>query len=266
MNVFEILHISAIFILILNKIIFSWSLHLKYSRVITFAVCNFLYFNMASPKRVDTFRHKGLRQKLIELLRKKGITDDNVLNAMNSIPRHYFFDSSFLEFAYEDKAFPIGSGQTISQPYTVAYQSQLLNVEKGMRVLEVGTGSGYQASVLAEMGAKVYTIERQKLLYDTLKSLDPPLNYRIRLFYGDGYAGLQAHAPFDRVLITAAAPYIPDALISQLAVGGIFVAPVGKGDTQIMTRVKKISASEIETETFGNFQFVPMLTDKAQDL
>ena len=221
---------------------------------------------MALIKQTDTFRHKGLRKKLIELLRTKGITDENVLNAMNTIPRHYFFDSSFLEFAYEDKAFPIGSGQTISQPYTVAFQSELLRVEKGMRILEVGTGSGYQASILAEMGARVYTIERQKLLYDTLKTLDPPLNYRIRLFYGDGYAGLPAHAPFDRILITAAAPYIPEALVNQLAQGGILVAPVGKGDSQIMTRVLKISETEIKTETHGTFRFVPMLTDKAQDV
>ena len=221
---------------------------------------------MALTKSTDTFRHKGLRKKLIDLLRTKGIADDNVLNAMNIIPRHYFFDSSFLEFAYEDKAFPIGSGQTISQPYTVAFQSELLKVEKGMRILEVGTGSGYQASILAEMGARVYTIERQKLLYDTLKALDPPLNYRIRLFYGDGYAGLPAHAPFDRILITAAAPYIPEALVNQLAPGGILVAPVGKGDSQIMTRILKISETEIKTETHGTFRFVPMLTDKAQDV
>jgi protein-L-isoaspartate(D-aspartate) O-methyltransferase len=221
---------------------------------------------MASSQLTDTFRHKGLRKQLIDLLRAKGITDDSVLDAMNSIPRHFFFDSSFLEFAYEDKAFPIGSGQTISQPYTVAFQSELLQLEKGMRVLEVGTGSGYQASVLAEMGARVYTIERQKLLYDTLKALVPPLNYRIRLFYGDGYAGLPAHAPFDRILITAAAPFIPEALVKQLATGGILVAPVGKGDVQIMTRIFKISETEIKTETHGTFRFVPMLTDKAQDV
>lgn len=221
---------------------------------------------MASTILTDTFRHKGLRKKLIDLLRVKGISDENVLNAMNTIPRHYFFDSSFLEFAYEDKAFPIGSGQTISQPYTVAFQSELLRVEKGMRVLEVGTGSGYQSSVLAEMGARVFTIERQKLLYDNLKTLNPPLNYRIRLFYGDGYAGLPAYAPFDRILITAAAPFIPEALISQLRIGGLLVAPVGKNDIQIMTLVTKISETEIKTETFGTFRFVPMLTDKAQDL
>jgi protein-L-isoaspartate(D-aspartate) O-methyltransferase len=221
---------------------------------------------MASTPITDTFRHKGLRKKLIDLLRSKGISDENVLTAMNIIPRHFFFDSSFLEFAYEDKAFPIGSGQTISQPYTVAFQSELLQLEKGMRVLEVGTGSGYQASVLAEMDARVFSIERQKLLYDTLKSLSPPLNYRIRLFYGDGYAGLPAHAPFDRILITAAAPFIPEALINQLKTGGILVAPVGKNDVQIMTRIFKISDTEIKTETHGSFRFVPMLTDKAQDI
>lgn len=221
---------------------------------------------MASTHHTDTFRHKGLRKKLIDLLRTKGITDENVLSAMNIIPRHYFFDSSFLEFAYEDKAFPIGSGQTISQPYTVAFQTELLQLEKGMRVLEVGTGSGYQASVLAEMGSRVFTIERQKVLYDTLKSLNPPLNYRIRLFYGDGYAGLPAHAPFDRILITAAAPFIPEVLIKQLKTGGILVAPVGRNDIQIMTRVVKLSDSETITETHGTFRFVPMLTDKAQDV
>lgn len=221
---------------------------------------------MASSQLTDTFRHKGLRKKLIDLLRTKGIKDDHVLDAMNVIPRHYFFDSSFLEFAYEDKAFPIGSGQTISQPYTVAFQSELLQVEKGMRVLEVGTGSGYQASVLAEMGARVFTIERQKLLYETLKSLTPPLNYRIRLFYGDGYLGLPAHAPFDRILITAAAPFIPAELVNQLKPGGILVAPVGKNDVQIMTRVTKISDTDVRTETHGTFRFVPMLTDKAQDV
>ncbi len=221
---------------------------------------------MTSSQLIDTFRHKGLRKKLIDLLREKGIKDENVLSAMNAIPRHYFFDSSFLEFAYEDKAFPIGSGQTISQPYTVAFQSELLQIEKGMRILEVGTGSGYQASILAEMGARVFTIERQKFLYDNLKSLNPPLNYRVRLFYGDGYAGLPAHAPFDRILITAAAPFIPDSLISQLKTGGRLVAPVGKTNIQIMTLVTKVTDTEIKTETHGTFRFVPMLTDKAQDV
>jgi len=221
---------------------------------------------MASTLPTDTFRHKGLRNKLVELLRSKGIKDEAVLKAMNTIPRHFFFDSTFLEFAYEDKAFPIGSGQTISQPYTVAFQTELLQVQKGMRVLEVGTGSGYQASILAEMGIHLLTIERQKLLYETLKALNPPLNYRIRLFYGDGYEGLPAHAPFDRILITAAAPFIPEALIKQLKTGGILVAPVGKSDVQIMTRITKLSDTEVKTETHGTFRFVPMLTDKAQDI
>jgi protein-L-isoaspartate(D-aspartate) O-methyltransferase len=221
---------------------------------------------MAISQQSDTFRHKGLRRKLVELLRTKGITDENVLKAMDEVPRHFFFDSSFLEFAYEDKAFPIGSGQTISQPYTVAFQSQLLQIFKGCRVLEVGTGSGYQASILAEMGARVLSIERQKLLYENLKTLSPPLNYRIRLFYGDGYEGLPALAPFDRIIITAAAPYIPTALTKQLAIGGILVAPVDHNDAQIMTRVTKKSETEFATETFGTFRFVPMLTDKAQDV
>lgn len=220
---------------------------------------------MSASIQTDTFRHKGLRRKLVDLLRNRGITDENVLKAINEVPRHFFFDSSFLEFAYEDKAFPIGSGQTISQPYTVAFQTELLQVTKNMRVLEVGTGSGYQASVLAEMGAQVYTIERQKLLFESLRTLNPPLNYRIRLFYGDGYAGLPAYALFDRILITAAAPFIPEALINQLNTGGILVAPVGKSDTQIMTRIIKLSESEIKTETFGSFRFVPMLSDKAHD-
>lgn len=220
---------------------------------------------MAKKGLEDNFRHKGLRKQLVELLRNKGISSEHVLKAMDAVPRHYFFDSSFLEFAYQDKAFPIGCGQTISQPYTVAFQTQLLNIEPGMRVLEIGTGSGYQASVLAEMGARVYTIERQKLLYEKLKSNHIPLSYRIRLFYGDGYKGLPAHAPFDRILITAAAPYIPDDLIEQLKPGGIFVIPVGEGNTQIMTRVTKTADNKLQKETFGNFSFVPMLNEKAQD-
>lgn len=220
---------------------------------------------MGAIQQTDSFRHKGLRKKLIDSLRAKGITDENVLDAMESVPRHFFFDSSFLEFAYEDKAFPIGSGQTISQPYTVAFQSGLLKVESGMKVLEVGTGSGYQASILAEMGAKVYTIERQKLLYDKLKSFSPPLNFRIRLFYGDGYAGLPAHAPFDRILITAAAPFVPDSLVKQLKPGGILVVPLGKNDVQVMTRIISVSGTETIMEQHGSFRFVPMLTDKAQD-
>ncbi len=214
----------------------------------------------------DTYRHKGLRRKLVDLLRIKGIRDENVLQAIDKVPRHYFFDSSFLEFAYEDKAFPIGSGQTISQPYTVAFQTELLEVKPTMRVLEIGTGSGYQACILANMGAKVYTIERQKLLFEKTKSLLPSMNFRIRPFYGDGYKGLPAHAPFDRILITAAAPYIPDALIAQLKIGGIMVVPLGEFDVQIMHRLIRVSETEVLTEKHGSFRFVPMLIDRAKDV
>lgn len=219
---------------------------------------------MAATQLTDTYRHQGLRRNLTELLRQKGIRDELVLKAILTVPRHFFFDSSFLEFAYEDKAFPIGSGQTISQPYTVAFQSELLQVKQSMRVLEIGTGSGYQACILAEMGAKVYTIERQKLLYEKTRILLPRLHFRIRPFFGDGYLGLPAHAPFDRVLITAAAPYIPDALLSQLKVGGIMVIPVGD-NVQVMHRLIRVSLTEVQSEQHGTFRFVPMLTDRAKD-
>jgi len=220
---------------------------------------------MTASGFIDTYRHQGLRRKLTELLRYKGIHDEDVLKAINAVPRHYFFDSSFLEFAYEDKAFPIGSGQTISQPYTVAFQTELLLVKPAMRILEIGTGSGYQACILAGMGAKVYTIERQKLLYDKTKLMLPKMNFRIRPFYGDGYKGLPAHAPFDRILITAAAPSIPDELIAQLKVGGIMVIPVGE-EIQVMLRLRKISETEVASEQHGSFRFVPMLTDRAKDI
>lgn len=220
---------------------------------------------MSANQLIDTYRHQGLRRKLTEQLRNKGIKDENVLKAINHVPRHYFFDSSFLEFAYEDKAFPIGSGQTISQPYTVAFQSELLQVKAGMRILEIGTGSGYQACILAELGAKVYTIERQKLLYEKTKLTLPRMNFRIRTFYGDGYKGLPAHAPFDRIIITAAAPLIPDALLAQLKIGGIMVIPVGD-DSQVMYRLTRISDTEVTSEQHGNFRFVPMLADRAKDI
>lgn len=221
---------------------------------------------MPANQLTDLYRHKGMRRKLVDSLRLKGIHDENVLSAMELVPRHFFFDSSFLEFAYEDKAFPIGSGQTISQPYTVAFQTELLRIEKGLKVLEIGTGSGYQACILATMGAKVYTIERQKLLYDKTKSLLTTLKYHINTYYGDGYLGLKAHAPFDRILITAAAPSVPEALISQLKPGGIMVLPVGACDVQIMTLIIKVSETEIVKENHGTFRFVPMLGERAQDL
>lgn len=213
----------------------------------------------------DTFRHKGLRKQLVDGIRKQGVRDEAVLEAIMAIPRHYFMDSSFLEFAYEDKPFPIGSGQTISQPYTVAFQTELLEIKKGDKVLEIGTGSGYQACVLMEMGAKVYTIERQKSLYRKTQQLFDDLHYKPKLYvFGDGYKGIPAYAPFDKVIVTAGAPYVPDALIDQLAVGGKLVIPVGT-DLQIMKRLIKNIDGSITEEEHGAFRFVPLLGDRAND-
>jgi protein-L-isoaspartate(D-aspartate) O-methyltransferase len=214
---------------------------------------------------MDTYRHKGLRKKLVEILREKGIADENVLQAIEKIPRHLFLDSSFLEFAYKDQAFPIGSGQTISQPYTVAYQTQLLKVKPGDRVLEIGTGSGYQSCVLLEMGARVYTIERQKKLFERTRDLLPTIGYQPKMFYGDGYKGLPSHAPFDKIIITAAAPEIPGELINQLKTGGMIVCPVGPQDVQVMVTIRKISDTETERIELDHFRFVPMLENKAKD-
>jgi len=208
----------------------------------------------------DTYRHKGLRKKLVDTVRRKGITDERVLNAIGNVPRHYFLDSAFDELAYEDRAFPIGEGQTISQPYTVAYQSQLLEIKPFTKVLEIGTGSAYQAVILAEMGAQVYTIERQKKLFDQNKTFSFLKKYlSIKLFYGDGYEGLPTFAPFDRVIITAAAPEIPPKLIDQLKPGGMMVIPVGMGEVQRMMRVTKLENGALKEEVFDNFSFVPML-------
>jgi protein-L-isoaspartate(D-aspartate) O-methyltransferase len=214
-------------------------------------------------KYEDTYRHKGLRKKLVDVLRDKGITDNNVLQAINNIPRHYFLDSAFDEIAYEDRAFPISDGQTISQPYTVAYQTQLLQVSHGDKILEIGTGSIYQASVLAEIGAKVFTIERQKNLFDKTRNFVLKTNYpNIKFFYGDGFEGLPTYAPFDKVIITAAAPFVPPKLMEQLKVGGKMVIPVDEGPHQRMLRLTKNAASNYEEEVFENFSFVPMLTGK----
>ena len=211
----------------------------------------------------DTYRHKGLRKKLVDTIKSKGITDERVLNAINNVPRHFFLDSAFDELAYEDRAFPIAEGQTISQPYTVAYQSQLLELKPFLKVLEIGTGSAYQAVVLAEMGAQVYTIERQKKLFDGNKTFDFLKKYRsIKFFYGDGYEGLPTYAPFDRVLITAAAPDIPQKLVDQLKPGGMMVIPVGMGDVQRMMRITKLDTGALKEEVFDNFSFVPMLGGK----
>ncbi len=213
----------------------------------------------------DTYRHKGLRKQLVDTLREKGITDERILDAINSIPRHYFLDSAFDKVAYEDKAFPIAEGQTISQPYTVAYQTQLLDIKPFEKVLEIGTGSGYQSIVLAILGAQVYTIERQKKLFDqhrefVLRSKYPTIKY----FYGDGYEGLPNFAPFDKVLVTAAAPYIPPKLIDQLKTGGKMVIPVGEGEVQRMLRLTKQPDGSYTEELFDRFSFVPMLEGRNQ--
>ncbi len=214
---------------------------------------------------IDSYKHKGLRKKLVEGIRNKGIQDENVLKAIEKLPRHFFMDSSFLEFAYQDKPFPIASGQTISQPYTVAFQTELLKIKKGDKVLEIGTGSGYQACILIEMGAKVFSIERQKKLYQKSKKFLPSIGYNPKLFYGDGYKGLPAFAPFDKILITAAAPFAPKNLIEQLKIGGILVAPVGNSDFQIMKSIVKTSENITKEYEHGTFRFVPLLKDKADD-
>lgn len=212
----------------------------------------------------DTYQHKGLRKKLVDFLRNdKGITDEKVLNAINAIPRHFFLDSAFDKIAYEDRAFPIGEDQTISQPFTVAYQSQLLQIKRGDKVLEIGTGSIYQATVLAELGARVYTIERQKKLYEKNKGYYFKLKYpNIKFFYGDGFEGLPTFAPFDKVIITAAAPFIPPKLVAQMKVGGMMVIPVDEGDVQRMLRLIKQADGTMMEETFEHFSFVPMLAGK----
>ena len=207
----------------------------------------------------DDLRHQGMRKKLADSLKVKGIREPKVLGAIQNVPRHLFMESSFIHFAYKDQAFPIGSGQTISQPYTVAFQTQLLNVAKNDKVLEVGTGSGYQAAVLLEMGAKVFTIERQKELYLKAQSFLPEIGYHPACFFGDGYAGLSNFAPFDKILVTAGAASVPPALKEQLKIGGRMVIPVGKSNRQEMIVVDRISEEEFKTEKHGGFVFVPLL-------
>ncbi len=214
----------------------------------------------------DNYRHKGMRRKLVEIIRSKGITSKEVLAAFEAVPRHFFFESTFLEFAYDDKPFPIGAGQTISQPFTVAFQTQLLKVEKGDRILEIGTGSGYQACILAQMGARVFTIERHKSLFKKVKEFLPKIGYgSIKVFYGDGFVGLPTFAPFDKILITAAVSHVPKILAEQLKPGGLMVLPMGPDDVQIMTVVHKTADGEFTTEKHGAFRFVPMLPDKSEE-
>ena len=211
----------------------------------------------------DTYRHKGMRKKLVDDIAKRGITDKKVLEAIGRVPRHlYFFDSVFVERAYVDNAFPIGEGQTISQPYTVAYQTSLLEIKKGEKILEVGTGSGYQASVLAEMGAKVFSVERQLKLFQKTQPMLAELGYSsIKCFYGDGFAGLPTFAPFDKILVTAGVALVPEALLNHLKVRGTLVIPIGE-NVQQMKRITRVAEAEWTEELFDNFKFVPMLHGK----
>jgi protein-L-isoaspartate(D-aspartate) O-methyltransferase len=210
----------------------------------------------------DTSKHQGLRNQLVKLLKDKGIIDVKVLDAISKIPRHLFLDSSFEDFAYLDKAFPIAAGQTISQPYTVAFQSQLLEVKKDQKILEIGTGSGYQTAVLCVLGAKVYTIERQTELFKITSLLLPKLGIRPKyISFGDGYKGLPNYAPFDSIIVTAGAPEIPNALMAQLKIGGKLVIPVGKKDQTMIMLIRK-NETQFEKHEFGDFKFVPLLENR----
>ncbi|MCF8377964.1 MAG: protein-L-isoaspartate(D-aspartate) O-methyltransferase [Bacteroidales bacterium] len=210
----------------------------------------------------DNFQHKGLRKKLVETVKKKGIQSERVLNALNSVPRHLFMDSSFVHFSYADQAFPIGAGQTISQPYTVAFQTELLELKPLEKVLEVGTGSGYQAAVLVEMGVKVFTIERHRELFLKAQSTLNSLGYKPEFFYGDGYKGLPSFAPFDKILITAGATEVPSDLLDQLKIGGILVVPLGDRKSQTMVKLVKESEDKFTRTEHGSFVFVPLLKGK----
>lgn len=210
-------------------------------------------------KLEDTYLHKGKRRALVGELRTKGIKSERVLDAINNLPRHFFFDSALISHAYEDKAFPIGEGQTISQPYTVAFQTELLDVKSGDKILEIGTGSGYQGTILHLLGAEVYTIEYQKKLFEGTQRFLKRLGIDLHLFYGDGTGGLPQHAPYDKIIVTAGAPIVPEALIKQLKVGGILVIPVGDRKRQTMVKITKKSAKDIVREEFEGFSFVPLL-------
>lgn len=209
----------------------------------------------------DNYKQRGLRNKLVKKLREKGISNDSVLAAIGKVPRHAFFDDALLSHAYEDKAFPIGEGQTISQPYTVAFQTEKLNIKPGDKVLEIGTGSGYQAAVLLELGAKVYTIEYQKKLYDRTREFLPALGYKPFFFLGDGSKGIPAKAPYDKIIVTAGAPVVPTALTDQLNENGILIIPVGNRESQKMLRITKANG-KLKQETFDNFAFVPLLGEQ----
>ena len=222
----------------------------------------YFYQNKSLEILNNTDKHHGLRNQLVSLLKEKGIVDKYVLEAINKIPRHLFLNSTFADFAYQDKAFPIGEGQTISQPYTVAFQTQLLEVKKDHKILEIGTGSGYQTAVLFLMGAKVYSVERQNKLFKQTSLLLPKLGIRPKhLSFGDGYKGLPDHAPFDSIIVTAGAPTIPQALMAQLKIGGRLVIPLGE-EKQIMTLLIRKNETQFEKHEFGGFKFVPLLENK----
>jgi len=214
-------------------------------------------------KYVDNYREQGARKKLVDELRKKGITDERVLNVVGKVPRHFFFDETFWNQAYKDIAFPIGSGQTISQPYTVAYQTELLHIKKDDKVLEIGTGCGYQTCILLKLGAVVYTIERQQELFDRTVQVLPFMGYKPNFFYGDGSKGIPENAPYNKIIVTAGAPIIPDTLLKQLAIGGILVIPVGDEKSQKMVTVLKVGEHDYEEHVLDTFKFVPLVGDKA---
>lgn len=214
-------------------------------------------------KLVDSYREKGARKKLVELLRDRGIADEKVLKAIGKVPRHYFFDETFWTQAYKDIAFPIGDGQTISQPYTVAYQTELLHIKPGDKVLEIGTGSGYQTCILLELGAKVYTIERQENLYKRTSQVLPHIGYHAEFFFGDGSKGIAEHAPFDKIIVTAGAPLVPEIMLKQLKIGGILVIPVGDENSQKMITVLRVSEKDYERISLDTFRFVPLVGEKA---
>ena len=222
----------------------------------------YFWFELNLNFLLDTFAHKGKRKQLVEILVQKGITNKKVLNAIGTIPRHLFMDSGFVDHAYIDKAFPIGADQTISQPFTVAKQTELLNLEKGSKILEIGTGSGFQTAVLIEMGMHVFSIERQNELFKKTKLFLPKLGYRAKkLIFGDGYKGFKEEAPFDGIVVTAGAPFVPKPLMSQLKMGGRLVIPIGS-ENQIMTLITRISQTDFKKEEFGEFRFVPLLENK----
>ncbi len=213
----------------------------------------------------DEYRHKGLRRKLLEELRSLGISNEDVLDAMDRVPRHFFLSSAFEQFAYQNKAFQIGAGQTISKPHTVACQTELLGLLPGQKVLEIGTGSGFQCAVLCAMGYKVFSIERQRSLYDKTRPLLASMGFKPQLFYGDGYKGKKTFAPFDGIIVTCGAPEVPETLLQQLAIGGKLIIPVGEGDTQLMYSFERLGEKEFTRKKHGEFAFVPMLSNRSQD-